>query len=74
LLLNSRSKEFPLISYGFFYDANVIETNVFCKEGLDPNQFVRKVSNKTNLHGRFGMEIVCEKGLKLKKFIKKGLL
>ncbi len=43
LLLNSGSKEFPLVSHFIFYDLSVIEANVFCENGPEPNQFVRKV-------------------------------
>ncbi len=49
LFLSSRSKEFSHVSCVFFNDANVTKAIVFCKEGLKPNQFVRKVRNETNL-------------------------
>jgi len=44
IFFNSRSKEFLLISFFFFfYNVSVIEASVFCKKTLEPNQFVRKV-------------------------------
>jgi hypothetical protein len=43
LFFNSRSKEFPPISRGFLYNANVIEMSVFRKESPKANQFVKKV-------------------------------
>jgi hypothetical protein len=36
LFLNSRSKEFPPVSRGFLYNANVIEMSVFCKSKAQP--------------------------------------